>query len=136
MAILDTTVLIDLARGKSADASRRARADVARRLAAGQALATTRINEAEFRVGVMRAKNPARELAAVEAVLSILPILEFDQSAAVCFARIKASLLDRGTPIGDMDALIASIAISTGQTLVTRNPRHFHGIVGLSVESY
>ena len=51
MALLDTTVLIDLGRRSHVPAHQRARAAVQRLLASGEMLFTSRINEAEFRVG-------------------------------------------------------------------------------------
>jgi predicted nucleic acid-binding protein len=41
-----------------------------------------------------------------------------------------------GRPAGDMDTLIAAIALAHGQRLVTRNPKHFADVPGLIVESY
>jgi predicted nucleic acid-binding protein len=52
------------------------------------------------------------------------------------FGRVKAMLLDRGRFTGDMDALVAAICVVNGQTLVTRNIRHFSAIPGLVVQGY
>lgn len=37
---------------------------------------------------------------------------------------------------GETDLLIASVALTNGQTVITRNVKHFPGIPGLSVESH
>ncbi len=42
----------------------------------------------------------------------------------------------KGEPIGDLDTLIASIALTNRQILVTKNKAHFEKIPGLVVESY
>jgi predicted nucleic acid-binding protein len=136
VALLDTTVLIDLARRRETAGHQLARAAVQKLLAAGQMLFTSRINEAEFRVGPEMSGERSRELARVERVLAGLLILEFDASAALRFAVIKAAMLRRGRPAGDCDALIASIALANGQSLLTRNPQHFRAIAGLAVDSY
>ena len=136
MALLDTNVLIDLSRGARTETSRRATAVVLMRLRRGESIFTSRIAEAEFRVGPFRSSDPARELAKVEDVLLQCPILEFDGRAAATFAEIKAHLLDIGRPPGDMDVQIAAVALIHGQTLITRNAKHFADVPGLAVESY
>jgi tRNA(fMet)-specific endonuclease VapC len=41
-----------------------------------------------------------------------------------------------GTPLDDIDLLIAGIALDQGLVLVTRNRRHFERIDGLTVEDW
>ena len=136
MALLDTTVLIDLGRQARAPAHQRARAAVRRLLASGEMLFTSRINEAEFRVGPEMSGDRRGELERVERVLAGIVILEFKADAAQRYAVIKAAMFRRGRPVGDCDALIASVALAHGQWLLTRNPRHFQDITGLVVQSY
>ena len=93
-------------------------------------------NEAEFRVGGFRSSDPAHETAKIDAVLATTVILEFDDLAARTFARVKAAVLSVGRFPGDMDVLIAAVALANGEPLLTRNPRHFADIPGLIVESY
>ncbi len=136
MALLDTTVLIDLGRGARSPANRRAMALVERILAEDDVLFTSRLNEAEFRVGVFRARDSKREAETVERVLTAMVILEFDAAAATRYARIQASLLEMGAPTGEIDALVAAVALENGLLLVTRNPADFANIHGLQVTSY
>ena len=136
MALLDTTVLVDLARGRNAESHQRASVPVQRLLAGGQMLFTSRINEAEFLVGPEMSLNRQRELERVERILASVVILDFGADAARIYAVIKAAMFKRGRPTGDCDTLIASIALANGQSLLTRNPKHFSGIAGLVVESY
>lgn len=136
MALLDTTVLIDLGRRPHVPAHQNARAAVQRLLSSGEMLFTSRINEAEFRIGPEMSDQRRRELERVERVLAGIVILDFNAEAALRYAVIKATMLKRGRPIGDCDALIASVALAHGQLLLTRNPRHFRAIPGLSVQSY
>jgi predicted nucleic acid-binding protein len=136
MACLDTTVLLDLL-GRGGRPRRRRATDVIRRLAsAGEILTTTRFNVAELLVGVARAPDRAREERAVAAALCGLQILEFDASAAQVFAEITAYLQQRGRPAGDKDVLLAAIALVNGESLVTRDIRHFARIPGLRLENY
>ena len=136
MALLDTTALVDLGRRPQVPAHQHVRAAIQRLLADGQMLFTSRINEAEFRVGPEMSRERQRELDRVERVLEAIVILEFDSEAARRYAVIKAAMLRRGSPVGDCDALIASVALANGQLLLTRNPRHFRDIPGLIVVSY
>ncbi len=136
MTLLDTSVLIDVAKGGRSPESRRAQGELLTRLRAGQTLFTSRLNEAEFRVGEFRSADPAREAAKIDAVLATIVILEFDAPAARTFARLKAAALSLGKFPGDMDLLIAAVAMANGEPVLTRNPRHFSHIPGLVVESY
>jgi tRNA(fMet)-specific endonuclease VapC len=136
MALLDTTVLIDLGRRPQNPEHQRACAAVQRLLESGDMLFTSRINEAEFRIGPEMSGERQKELDRVERVLSGIIILEFNAPAALRFAVVKASMFKRGRPVGDCDALIASCALAHGQMLLTRNPKHFRDIAGLNVKSY
>lgn len=136
MALLDTTVLIDLSRGQRSRAHGRAMSLVRQLLVAGDTLFTSRLNEAEFRVGQLRAANPAAEARRIDEVLDILVILDFDAAAARHFAQVQAALLDKGTPAGEIDVLVAAVALRNGQPLATRNPGHFAEVSGLTVLPY
>ena len=134
MPCLDTTVLIDLRRARGA--GERAEAALRRLVRAGERLTTTRINEAEFRVGIYLSRDAAEEQNRVERVLAPLEILDFSATSADQYAILKARQMSIGRPVGDVDLLIAAIVLSADQTLLTRNPRHFAEIPGLVVESY
>jgi tRNA(fMet)-specific endonuclease VapC len=136
VALLDTTVLVDLGRRPQAPMHGRATAAIRRLLAGGQKLFTSRINEAEFRVGPEMSEDRERELERVERILANVVVLEFDARAAAIYAAIKASMLKRGQPAGDCDTLIAAIALANGQSLLTRNPAHFANIATLIVDRY
>jgi tRNA(fMet)-specific endonuclease VapC len=136
VALLDTTALIDLHRRPASPNRRRADTAIAAVRARGEELCTSRINEAEFRVGGFRARDPLRETGRIEALLSILVILEFDAAAARRYAEARAHQLDLGRPSGEADVLIAAVALANGQRLVTRNADHFADIPGLVVQPY
>ncbi len=136
MALLDTTALIDLSRSATSANHQRVIRLIHDLLAKGQLICTSRINEAEFRVGGFLSKDSKRETRKIEALLSTIVILEFDGAAAIRFAEIQSHLLRLGRPTGRADTFIASIAAVNGQTLVTRNPRDFSDIPSLSVLPY
>ena len=110
---------------------------MAQLIANGQTICTSRINEAEFRIGEFRAADPVREAIKINAVLSSLVVLEFDAMAAVRYAQVQAQRLAVGRPAGGQaDLMIAAVALVNGQSLVTRNTKHFSAVPGLTVLAY
>jgi predicted nucleic acid-binding protein len=63
-------------------------------------------------------------------------VLAFDTIAARTFGVLKATLERRGTPLAEPDLRIASIVLSRGLILVTRNVRHFQRVSELTVENW
>jgi tRNA(fMet)-specific endonuclease VapC len=59
--------------------------------------------------------------------------LSFDSDAAAIAANIRQELKEAGTPIGILDILIASIAMSKSLIVVTSNVKHFEKIRDLHV---
>lgn len=51
-------------------------------------------------------------------------------------ADLYATLRARGTPVDDIDLLIAGVAMANDWTLVTHNRKHFDRIEGLQVEDW
>jgi len=88
---------------------------------------------AELRFGAEKARRPKlAEL--VEAYLERLAILDWTNEVSGHYARIRSELEHSGRPIGNMDLLIASHAVSQRMTLVTNNLKHFSHVPGLQVE--
>jgi tRNA(fMet)-specific endonuclease VapC len=88
---------------------------------------------AELRFGAAKAARP-QLVELVEAFLERLAILDWTDSVCAHYARIRAALEDAGKPIGNMDLLIASHAVSQRMILVTNNLKHFSHVPGLRVE--
>ena len=63
----------------------------------------------------------------------ILPLSERSVSIS---AQVYAELRKQGTPIDDIDLLIAGIAIANNLVLVTHNSRHFSRINALEIEDW
>ena len=61
-----------------------------------------------------------------------LRVLEFDERAAVEFARLRKEL----PRLGAMDLKIAAITLSQQATLLSRNSRDFGQIAGLKLENW
>ena len=62
--------------------------------------------------------------------------MSFDEAAAKVYGQVRATLEAKGTPIGALDTLIASHALSLEATVVTNNTREFLRVEGLRVEDW
>jgi len=93
------------------------------------------ITAAELRFGAEKVKRPKlTEL--VEGYLERLAILDWTNAVTHYYARLRAALEHAGTPIGNMDLLIAAHAMSESSTLVTNNMKHFSHVPGLKLEEW
>lgn len=68
--------------------------------------------------GARKSKQSERNLATVNRVAEIYPMLTVTQSVIETFAGIRASQETAGTPLDDMDLLIGATALSHTLTLV------------------
>jgi tRNA(fMet)-specific endonuclease VapC len=103
---------------------------VERRLAgvSPNGLCISAMTRAELIYG-LKALSPRHHIhAAVHQFLRTIVMLPWDAEAADFHAEIKHQLKVAGTPIGDMDMLIAAHAIAADAVLVTNNVRHFKRI--------
>lgn len=99
------------------------------------AVAVSSLTVAELRYGACRRRS--RKLhSTIDAFVSSVAVVAFDEAAADRFGEIAAALVDAGVPIGDFDALIAAQAMALDMTLVTGNLRHFGRVPGLRVERW
>ncbi|EKM99407.1 MULTISPECIES: type II toxin-antitoxin system VapC family toxin [unclassified Acidocella] len=127
--LLDTNILSDLIRhpqGRVAEQIRRV----------GETeVCTSIIVAAELRFGAAK-RGSARLATQLEAVLSALDIVPFEQPADESYGTIRAQLEQAGTPIGGNDLLIAAHAKALGCTVVTDNEREFRRVEGLACENW
>jgi tRNA(fMet)-specific endonuclease VapC len=95
------------------------------------------VTVAELLHGVERADTETRRIrrqAFVEKVIEMSPVFPFDIGVARIYARIWASLVQRGFTVGSHDLIIAATAISLDYTVITANCRDFEKIEGLRLE--
>ncbi len=90
----------------------------------------------ELYKGVYCSQRVEKNLANLNDFLSLVAIIEFDRSAALEFGLIQGELRSKGQPTGEIDALIAAVARSRLDTVVTDNIRHFKNIEGLKLENW
>ena len=63
-----------------------------------------------------------------------LAILDWTNEVTHHYARIRSEFERSGKPIGNMDLLIASHAVSQGMIVVTNSLKHLSNVPGLKVE--
>ncbi|HET7205287.1 MAG TPA: type II toxin-antitoxin system VapC family toxin [Terriglobales bacterium] len=93
------------------------------------------VTEAELRFGVERRSDLPKLKMVVEEFLLRLQVLPWDSNAAREYAKIRADLERRGTPMGNLDMMIAAQALAADVVLVSSD-RVFQRVKGLKVEDW
>jgi tRNA(fMet)-specific endonuclease VapC len=124
---LDANVLIDLANGRQPLVRNRFEAAAT----SGEALATCSLCAHELIYGAEISRRPTLQMRTAEELLSRLVVAPFDEGDAASAATVRAALKLTGTPIGQLDAMIAGQAVRHGWTVVTANVREYRRVAGL-----
>ena len=100
-------------------------------------LSLSTITLAEIYYGIAKSpvKKKERRLK-IERIKSHLEIYPFNESAALKYGEIRASLERQGQVISERDLQIAAIALSKKLCVVTHNAKEFDRIAGLKVEDW
>ena len=93
------------------------------------------VTYAELIYGAMRSGSP-RIHAAIKRLVARFNIVDFNEAAALEYARIRRSLEVKGTPVANADIMIASCAMIKKAVLVTNNVKHFGKIHDLKIENW
>lgn len=128
--LLDTSVCIPLINRTDARAAERLLS-----LSPG-AVRLCSVVKAELQFGAHNSGRVAENLQRVEIFCRAFESLPFDDAAAGRYGVVRAQLRREGRPIGASDLMIASIALSGGLTLATRNTEEFARVPGLDVERW
>lgn len=131
--LLDTNILSDLVRNPQGI--------IANRISqlGEDKVCTSVIVASELRFGARKHRlrtGSERLYNQVEAILSAIEILAFDQPADQGYAEIREALESAGTPIGPNDLLIAAHAKAHALTVVTANKSEFLRVPGIKVENW
>ena len=133
MYVLDTDTLSNLTRRAPSGALIAKLAN-----APADQLFTSSITLGELVHGASRLRDRAAALLERIERLALpnLEILPFDEQAARRYGELRARLERQGTPIGEGDTRIASIALSHGFIVVTANLRYYQRVPDLRVENW
>lgn len=130
MVCLETTFLIDLIRGENAAVILKDELEKHESV-----LSVTAVSVMELWSGASLAKVPVKEYEKINELLESLEVLDLDLESAKESGVIEADLARRGLPIQSTDVMIAGIAKTHHEKLVTRD-EHFVRIPGLRVLKY
>lgn len=130
MVCLDATFLVDFLRGNPALGV--ALDDWE---AKNERVAVSAPALAEIASGV-ELEQTGRERKLLEKIRSRFVVLPLTETSAMKAGSIDAQLTLGGEMIGLIDVMIAAVAIENGETLVTRNLKHFSRIPTLEVQGY
>ena len=100
-----------------------------------ESVAISNITVAELYFGVAKSSRQDENTIALEQFLLPLITLDFSKDDAVVYGKIRAELAG-GKPIGAMDLLIASQAVSNNLVLITNNEKEFQRIHNLRIENW
>lgn len=93
------------------------------------------VTEAELLFGVARKREAVRLKTAIDEFLLRVNSLPWDSNAARRCAGVRAALEIAGTPMGNLDMMIAAHALAEEAVLVT-NDRSFRRLKELKIENW
>ena len=91
---------------------------------------------AELDFGAKASRNSTRNLGKLNQFIELVQIVPFDLASARMLGTIKSRLRAIGKPTGEVDAMIAAVAMVHKAELITGNIRHFQYIDGLKISSW
>lgn len=113
---------------------RRREPRVVRRFAAhAHHAAISVITLGELEYGAATSSDPAAARAAIELLRETVAVDPLPPDAAGAYGRLRATLRERGTPIGQNDLWLAAHALASDLVMVTNNEREFRRVPGLKV---
>ena len=89
------------------------------------------ITVAELEYGISKSNRQEETQQALYKFLSGFNLIDFDLSCSQAYGKIRYELQKKGSPIGNMDMLIAATARAKEMTIVTNNIREFSRIDAL-----
>ncbi|EFA69702.1 type II toxin-antitoxin system VapC family toxin [Cylindrospermopsis raciborskii] len=90
----------------------------------------------ELYKGVYCSQQVAKNLETLTEFIELLAVEPFEIEAAIEFGKIQSELRKIGKPTGEFDALIAAVARSRNDILVTNNIKDFINIPNLKLDNW
>jgi tRNA(fMet)-specific endonuclease VapC len=128
--ILDTDILVALLKGEP-----EAVQTISGLEEKGDRVATTIVTAYELLKGAYISSKPKENLLKVQDIISNLQVLDLSLQACEEASKIYLELRKAGRLIGEFDALIAAIARTCDETIMTRD-EHFTFIRGIKVTEW
>jgi len=91
---------------------------------------------AELLYGARLSARSERNVEKLEEFGQLVGIAPFDRASAAAYAGLRLALRAKGRPTGEVDALIAAVALAHRAVFVTHNTRHFEHIDNLQIEDW
>ena len=129
--IADTTFIIDLMRNNP-DAISKAQEIEKNNIP----LIITAPTLFELSVGISLSTKSQQEKKQIHEILDTLPFQPLDYKSSQEAGYIYGDKQKKGNKIDPQDAMIAGIARSSGEKILTRNTKHFQDIEGVTIETY
>lgn len=100
-------------------------------------IAISAVTRMEIEYGLLLNPARAKKLAPIlDAFLSAIAVLPFDDADAKAAAAVRATLHQEGRPIGPYDCQIAGCGLARGLVVVTANEAEFRRVGGLCIENW
>lgn len=129
--ILDTTFIIDLM-----NAEKEAVNKLNELVKKKEAQIITSPSIFELFSGLSRSKKPEQEKEKIVTTIKNQIILDLDNISAEKGGEVDGMLIKKGKTIQPIDSMIAGIALTKKEKILTRNVKDFSKIKGLEVETY
>ena len=98
-------------------------------------LCLSSITVSELRYGAAR-RNSKRLHQLIDTFTGAIAVVAYDDFCASHYGDIAADLEKRGSPIGQIDVMIAAHALALDVALVSNNMKHFRRVRGLRLENW
>ena len=100
------------------------------------AVTISAITLSELEYGAAKSAKPEQNKLALAQFLAPLDILPYNDRETAHYGPVRARLEIQGTPIGQLDMLIAAHALALGAILVTNNVSEFERVSDLVIENW
>ena len=102
----------------------------------GGGLAISVVTAGELWTWVSRKNTSEKSRKAVIDFFNVIEVIDINLAIAMHFGDLRGQLLDVGSPMPDMDCLIAATARHEDLTLVTHNVADFSSVPDLRIEDW
>jgi tRNA(fMet)-specific endonuclease VapC len=130
MYLLDTNICIFAIKKRSETVLKKLK----EKISDGICISSLTVAELEF--GVENSQKIENNRIALLKFLSIFNIINFDDSDAIDYGRLKTDLRKEGRIIGPIDMLLAAQALNKELIFVTNNVKEFERVKGLKIEDW